>query len=72
MPEMNDHDALVTLIAEVRQLQQDIRDLKDGTSVKVSDHETRLRRLELWGGMAIGALFILQIIGERIADRFIN
>ena len=59
MPEMNDHDAIVTLIAEVRQLQVDIKDLKDGTSVKVTDHETRLRRLELWGGLAMGALYAL-------------
>lgn len=59
MPEMNDHDAIVTLIAEVRQLQVDIKDLKDATSVKVTDHETRLRRLELWGGLAMGALYAL-------------
>ena len=25
-----------------------------------SDHETRLRRLEMWGGIAIGLLYALQ------------
>ena len=56
---MNDHDAIVTLISEVRQLQMDIKDLKDGTTVKVTDHELRLRRLELWGGIALGCSYAL-------------
>lgn len=26
------------------------------------DHETRLRRLEMWGGISIGAIFILELV----------
>lgn len=42
----NDHDALITLIAEVRQIREDIKDLKDGTSDRISDHEKRIQNIE--------------------------
>jgi hypothetical protein len=42
----NDHDAIVTLVAEVRQIRQDIRDLRDNTSFTIQDHEKRLNIIE--------------------------
>lgn len=58
---MNDHDLLVTMHEQIKGIKSDIRDLKDGTSSKLNDHELRLRRLELWGGIAIGMSYALQI-----------
>lgn len=58
--EMNDHDLLVTMHEQIKQVRVDIQDLKDGTSAKILDHELRLRRLELWGGIAIGISYALQ------------
>ena len=59
-PDMNDHDLLVTMHEQIKQVRKDIQDLKDGTSAKILDHELRLRRLELWGGIAIGISYALQ------------
>jgi hypothetical protein len=64
MPEItSDHDLLVQLHEQMKQVRLDIRDLNDSTSTKVLDHEMRLRRLELWGAMAIGALTLIQFVG---------
>lgn len=41
-----DHDTLIRLESKVDSLITDIRDLKDGTSQKLTDHETRLRVIE--------------------------
>ena len=41
-----DHDLLITLVAKVDGVKEDIRVLNDGTSAKISDHETRIRGLE--------------------------
>lgn len=57
---MNDHDLLVTMHEQIKGIKADIRDLKDGTSTKLTDHELRLRRVELWGGIAMGLSFALQ------------
>ncbi len=57
-----DHDAIVTLISEVRQVRIDIRDLKDGTSATVADHENRIRRIELWGALFIGGIYIINAL----------
>ena len=69
MPEISDHDAIVTLVAEVKQLREDIKDLKDTTSQKVVDHETRLRRLELIGGIAVGLSYALQFYLSFLKDK---
>lgn len=88
-----DHDAIVTLVAEMKQLRQEIRELKDDvkdvkenvtnrvdalehekidrrelTELKThydgkhKDHEARLRRLERYGAIAIGALAVIQFV----------
>lgn len=41
-----DHDTLIRLESKVDSLITDIRDLKDGTSQKLTDHETRIRIME--------------------------
>ena len=41
-----DHDTLIRLESKVDSLITDIKDLKDGTSQKLTDHETRLRVME--------------------------
>ena len=52
-----DHDAIVGLVASTfafhttvsekfAELKIDIRDLRDGISVRIADHETRLNKLE--------------------------
>lgn len=42
----NDHDILVAMNEQIKQVRHDIQDLKDGTSVKINDHEVRLRNLD--------------------------
>jgi hypothetical protein len=56
----NDHDLLVALHEQIKQVRVDIKDLKDGTSDKLLDHELRMRRLELWGAIALGLSYALQ------------
>jgi hypothetical protein len=41
-----DHDLLIELKTRMESLKDDIRDLKDGTTVKIADHETRIFALE--------------------------
>lgn len=42
-----DHDLLIRLESKVDGLVIDIKDLKDGTSQKIADHEARLKVIEL-------------------------
>jgi hypothetical protein len=59
---ITDHDLLIQLGVQIKQVRVDIKDLADGTSLKVSDHESRIRRLEMWGFMAIGALAFIELV----------
>ncbi len=43
---MTDHDLLITMHEQIKGIKEDIKDLKDGTSAKLNDHETRLRANE--------------------------
>ena len=58
--EMSDHDLLITVHEQIKNVRQDIKELKTGTEGKLSDHESRIRRLELWGAIAIGFSYALQ------------
>lgn len=60
LTKMNDHDLIITIHEQIKNVRQDIKDLKDGTGEKLADHEMRLRRLELWGAIAIGVGYALQ------------
>lgn len=55
-----DHDLLVTVHEQVKQVRVDIKELKDGTSVKIGDHEARIRRLEWAYAVGFGVLVALQ------------
>lgn len=59
---ISDHDLLIQLGEQIKQVRIDIKDLGDGTAAKVNDHESRIRRLEMWGFMAIGALAFIQLV----------
>lgn len=42
----SDHDLLITLHEQVRNIGVDIKEIKDGTALTLSDHEKRIRQLE--------------------------
>jgi hypothetical protein len=58
----SDHDLLVTLHEQVKQIRTDIKDLKDGTSATIQDHETRLRFLEKYQARIVGALGVINVL----------
>lgn len=64
---LNDHDLLITLIGEIRLLKVEVTAMKDDTKMRVLDHESRIRRLELWGGILIGASYALQFYFQFLA-----
>lgn len=55
----SDHDVLVELRTEMRLLRGDIRDMKDGNTISLSDHEMRLRTLESRIWMISGGVLVL-------------
>ena len=55
-----DRDLLITMHEQIKNIRADIHELKEGTASKLTDHEARLRRLELWSAIAIGVLYALQ------------
>lgn len=42
----NDHDLLIELRTEMRGMREDLKTMSDGVSLKITDHETRLRSIE--------------------------
>lgn len=42
----NDHDLLIELRTEMRGMRLDVKNLNETTTIRVGDHETRLRLLE--------------------------
>ncbi len=66
---MNDHDLIITIHEQIKNIRADIKDIKDGTSTQLADHETRIRRLEekittvlTWGTVALLAVGVVQFI----------
>ena len=70
-----DHDILIQIQTEVGFIRQEIKDLRENTTGRITaleinkapatttaDHETRLRLLERWGWKAVGGLAILQAV----------
>jgi len=70
---MSDHDLLVTMHSTLKRAVEDIKALdtkvtdfnnsyakKADVDVVEKDHESRLRRLELWGGILVGCSYALQ------------
>ncbi len=88
----NDHDLLIQIATKLDRAIQDIKELKDNTTARVSaledekankidlssheklgsavhsDHEKRIRRLERWSLLALGALGILEFLIQVIAN----
>jgi hypothetical protein len=64
----SDHDLLLVIHEQVKNLRADIKIMQDGTALNIKDHETRIRRLELWGAMIAGGLAVIEaILGFYIA-----
>jgi len=65
---MSDHDLLITMHEQIRGIKSDIKEIKDGTTLKIEDHELRLRIIERfkdnWTGRnAILAVVVMFVIG---------
>lgn len=60
----NIHDSLKDMKDSLKQMANAkvVEELKNANKDKDKDTELRLRRLEFWGGMAAGGLFVLQIV----------
>ena len=56
----SDHDLLIELKSEMVGLRADVKDLKDVTKERISDHEVRLRFIERYMWLAIGALGLIE------------
>jgi len=70
-----DHDLLIRLETKMTGLKEDIKDIKDGTSTKISDHETRINTLETSKTrqttlLTIGAALILVLASMLIYHLF--
>ena len=66
---MSDHDLLITMHEQIKGIKADIKELKDGTSIQLHDHETRIRnnetnitRIMTWGSAGVLILGIIQFI----------
>lgn len=55
----SDHDLLIDLRAQVRELRDDIKRMNDGGNRVIADHETRIRLLEKYVWLAVGALYFI-------------
>lgn len=65
--EQEDHDLLIEINTQVSLMREEIKTLKtsDETHVRMReflDHENRIRRLERWGFLAAGALFVIEFV----------
>lgn len=57
-----DHDLIVTMHEQLKQVRVDIKTLTDGTSTTILDHERRLRLLEAFKSVMIGGLILSNVI----------
>ena len=55
----DDHDMIVRLDTKMDDLKSDIKELKDGTAIKIESHETRIKALEI----AITKVFTYGTVG---------
>ena len=66
---MNDHDLLITVHEQIKNVRLDIKELKDGTGAKLADHETRIRKneaaittIKTWGAAGLVLITIIELI----------
>ena len=67
--QQNDHDLIIRLDTKIDDLKVDIKELKDGTAMKIEDHETRLKLIEnkitqvfAYGTMGLVLLGVIQFL----------
>lgn len=58
----SDHDLLIRVDENLRNMRIHIETLTGDTTKKLDDHENRIRRLEKYTWLAIGALTVVQIL----------
>lgn len=56
----NDHDLLIELRTEIIGMRTDIKAMKDDSKETIADHEVRLRFIERYMWLAIGALGLVE------------
>ena len=56
---ITDHDILIDLQAQVRELRNDLKMMNDGGQKIIADHEMRIRVIEKYMWLAIGALYLI-------------
>ena len=59
---LSDHDLLIELRGDVKALRAEVKDINDNTKTTLSDHESRIRFMERWQWMAIGAVGVIEVI----------
>jgi len=69
----NDHDLLIELKTRMESLRNDIRDIKDGTSLQIADHEKRIFSIEssktktntlITVGIAVGTILTSMLVAH--------
>ncbi len=67
-----DRDLLITMHEQIRGIKSDIKDLKDGTSATLNDHEIRIRsaeekitRIMTWGSIGLLAVGIVEVLVSK-------
>lgn len=66
MEQHSDHDLLIRVDENVKNVIVELKNMKDDTGVKVADHELRIRRLELWGAVLLGLSYALEFYFQFI------
>lgn len=56
----NDHDLLIELRTEIIGMREDLKTMKNDSKETISDHEARIRFIEHYMWLAIGALGLLE------------
>jgi hypothetical protein len=57
----NDHDILIELRSDMKALRLEVQDIRDNTKETLRDHEIRIRFIEHYAWIAIGAVGLVQI-----------
>lgn len=70
----NDHDLLIRLEAKLDQVILDVKDLKDGTSMKIANLEIRMNEIEDCHKQIdpIGASGRLKVVEDWVTEQKIN
>lgn len=74
-----DRDLLITMHEQIKNIRVDIKEIKDGTSLKLEDHEMRLREIEKfkdnWTGrnavLATVVMFLVGLLGSLVSKNFL-